>query len=119
MTMLNDELKQYQQGHFNSMEDIYEYSNSRDDVPQTKYLSIDNSYSDEMYQKAWSFLRATFSEAEKYPENYKEVPVHFVCSIAFYLKEELEVVLTKYNIKIGNVLRRPIDGLIAYHILNK
>lgn len=52
-------------------------------------------------------------------ENYKDVPVHFVGSIAFYLKEELEQVLSKYEIKIGNVLRRPIDGLIAYHILNK
>ncbi len=52
-------------------------------------------------------------------ENYKEVPVHFVCSIAFYLKVELEEVLTKYGIQLGNVLRRPIDGLIAYHVLNK
>lgn len=52
-------------------------------------------------------------------ENCKDVPVHFVGSIAFYLKDELEVVLNKYDIKIGNVLRRPIDGLIAYHILNK
>lgn len=52
-------------------------------------------------------------------ENCKDVPVHFVGSIAFYLKEELEAVLLKYGIKIGNVLRRPIDGLIAYHILNK
>jgi N-acetylglucosamine kinase-like BadF-type ATPase len=52
-------------------------------------------------------------------ENCKEVPVHFVGSIAFYLKDELESVLSKYEIKIGNVLRRPIDGLIAYHILNK
>ena len=52
-------------------------------------------------------------------DNYKEVPVHFIGSIAFYLKDELEVVLNKYEIKIGNVLRRPIDGLIAYHILNK
>jgi len=52
-------------------------------------------------------------------ENYTEVPVHFIGSIAFYLKEELEEVLSKYQIKIGNVLRRPIDGLIAYHILNK
>lgn len=52
-------------------------------------------------------------------ENNKEVPVHFVGSIAFYLKEELEEILKKYDIKIGNVLRRPIDGLIAYHILNK
>ena len=52
-------------------------------------------------------------------ENYKEVPVHFIGSIAFYLKEELEIILTKNQIKLGNVLRRPIDGLIAYHIINK
>ena len=52
-------------------------------------------------------------------ENYKEIPVHFVGSIAFYLKDELEAVLTKHGIKLGNVLRRPIDGLIAYHALNK
>jgi N-acetylglucosamine kinase-like BadF-type ATPase len=51
-------------------------------------------------------------------ENYKEVPVHFIGSIAFYLKEELEIILKKHEIKIGNVLRRPIDGLIEYHILN-
>ena len=52
-------------------------------------------------------------------ENHKEVPVHFVGSIAFYLVDELTEVLNKHGIKIGNVLRRPIDGLIAYHVLNK
>jgi N-acetylglucosamine kinase-like BadF-type ATPase len=52
-------------------------------------------------------------------DNYKEVPVHFIGSIAFYLKEELKKVLAKHKIKLGNVLRRPIDGLIAYHSLNK
>ncbi|CAM3872097.1 MULTISPECIES: N-acetylglucosamine kinase [Flavobacterium] len=51
-------------------------------------------------------------------DNYREVPVHFVGSIAFYLKEELTEILQKNDIKIGNVLRRPIDGLIAYHVLN-
>jgi N-acetylglucosamine kinase-like BadF-type ATPase len=51
-------------------------------------------------------------------DNYREVPVHFVGSIAFYLKEELTEILQKSDIKIGNVLRRPIDGLIAYHVLN-
>ena len=52
-------------------------------------------------------------------ENYKEIPVHFVGSIAFYLVDELTEVLNKHHIKIGNVLRRPIDGLIAYHVMNK
>ncbi|HSN47122.1 MAG TPA: hypothetical protein VLR29_00030 [Flavobacterium sp.] len=52
-------------------------------------------------------------------ENCKEVPVHFVGSIAFYLKDELQVIFDKYGLQLGNVLRRPIDGLIAYHIKNK
>ncbi|MBU3682198.1 MAG: N-acetylglucosamine kinase [Flavobacterium sp.] len=67
-----------------------------------------------------------FAEMEDFVENYikqfdncTEVPVHFVGSIAFYLKEELKTVLQKHNIHIGNVLRRPIDGLIAYHSINK
>ncbi|WP_339886897.1 N-acetylglucosamine kinase [uncultured Flavobacterium sp.] len=52
-------------------------------------------------------------------DNHNEVLVHFVGSIAFYLKDELEDRLKKYDIKLGNVYRRPIDGLIAYHALNK
>jgi N-acetylglucosamine kinase-like BadF-type ATPase len=52
-------------------------------------------------------------------DNCKEVPVHFVGSIAFYLKDELQITFDKYEMKLGNVLRRPIDGLIAYHIKNK
>ena len=67
-----------------------------------------------------------YSEMEDFVENYikqfdnyTKIPVHFVGSIAFYLKDELEEVLKKHDIQVGNVLRRPIDGLIAYHILNK
>jgi N-acetylglucosamine kinase-like BadF-type ATPase len=52
-------------------------------------------------------------------ENAKEVPIHFIGSIAFYLKDELEIVLKKHGLNLGNVLRRPIDGLIQYHVLNK
>jgi N-acetylglucosamine kinase-like BadF-type ATPase len=51
-------------------------------------------------------------------DNCKEVPVHFVGSIAFYLKDELEEIFEKYELQLGNVLRRPIDGLIAYHAAN-
>lgn len=49
-------------------------------------------------------------------DNYKDVQVNFVGSIAFYLKDELKTIFDSYGIQLGNVLRRPIDGLIAYHI---
>lgn len=52
-------------------------------------------------------------------DNCKEIPVHFVGSIAYYLKDELQETFDKYELQLGNVLRRPIDGLIAYHVANK
>jgi len=51
-------------------------------------------------------------------ENAKEVPVHFIGSIAFYLKEELTKALRLQGLQIGNVYKKPMEGLINYHVLN-
>jgi len=48
-------------------------------------------------------------------ENCKEIPVHFIGSIAYYLKSELQEILAKSGLTLGNVYRKPIDGLINYH----
>lgn len=48
-------------------------------------------------------------------EDCREIPVHFIGSIAYYLKEELEMVLNENGLTLGNVYRKPIDGLINYH----
>jgi len=45
----------------------------------------------------------------------KEIPIHFVGSISFYLKKELEACLKAYGLKAGNIIRKPIDGLLQYH----
>ena len=45
-----------------------------------------------------------------------EVPINFVGSIAFFLQDILEEVLAENNLKLGNVLRKPIDGLVAFHV---
>lgn len=48
--------------------------------------------------------------------NAKEIPIHFTGSIAYYLKEELIECLNDHGLKAGNIIRRPIDGLLKYHI---
>lgn len=45
---VNDVIKKYQYGHFNSMEDIYENTNSRDDIPQSKYVSGSRTQSEDL-----------------------------------------------------------------------
>jgi hypothetical protein len=42
----------YQQGSFDGMEDIYNYDNSRDDIPQSKYVFVDREISVEAAIKA-------------------------------------------------------------------
>ena len=49
-------------------------------------------------------------------DNAKNVPIHFIGSIAFYLKEELAEVLSGLGLTIGNVHKKPIEGLVEYHL---
>ena len=48
-------------------------------------------------------------------DNYQKVPVHFVGSIAYFSSDAIHEAGKKYNVEIGNIVRRPIDGLIEYH----
>ena len=43
------------------------------------------------------------------------VPVHFAGSIAFFCKDEIHEVAKELNFKVGNIVRRPIEGLVTYH----
>ena len=68
----------YQYGHFNGMEDIYEYSNVSD-LPQVKFVFVQNSYSDEVKQACWDYMCAHWAGLEDAPTNFREahtVPVH-------------------------------------------
>lgn len=48
-------------------------------------------------------------------ENFREVPVHFVGSIAFYFKDVLEEVARNYRFTIGNIIRKPVKPLTDYY----
>ncbi len=50
-----------------------------------------------------------------YPE-YKDVPVHFVGSVAFYYQDAIKEAADELGITVGNIVRKPIDRLVEYHI---
>ena len=59
-TQVESIIKQYQYGHFDGMIDMYEYSNGREDIPQSKYVMADRSLTEEtvrkfaeQYKKEW------------------------------------------------------------------
>ena len=48
-------------------------------------------------------------------DNSKELPIHFIGSISYFLKEELEAKLISYGFTLGKILKKPIEGLVNYH----
>ncbi len=49
------------------------------------------------------------------PYRHPELPVHFVGSIAFFLRAELQAVAAEAGYRVGRILRSPIEGLREYH----
>jgi N-acetylglucosamine kinase-like BadF-type ATPase len=49
-------------------------------------------------------------------ENYSEIPVHFVGSLAFIFSDELKTCLAKHNITPGKIIKQPIDELMNYFL---
>ncbi len=48
--------------------------------------------------------------------NYKKVPVHFIGSIAYHFESILHQEAEKLDIQVGNIIKKPIDGLVSYHL---
>jgi N-acetylglucosamine kinase-like BadF-type ATPase len=49
-------------------------------------------------------------------KNYREVKTNFVGSIAYYFQDILNDEADKLNITVGDVIKKPIDGLVEYHL---
>lgn len=48
-------------------------------------------------------------------DNYKELPTHFVGSISFHFQDILKRVARDTGVKVGKIIKSPIDGLTHYH----
>lgn len=47
--------------------------------------------------------------------DYEHAPVHFIGSVAFYYKEVLAQAAEEMDIRLGTILKSPMEGLIRYH----
>ena len=55
---------------------------------------------------------------DQYKDVLPNVPVHFAGSIAYFSQEEIIEVSKELGFTVGNFERRPIEGLLKYHVNN-
>jgi N-acetylglucosamine kinase-like BadF-type ATPase len=55
-----------------------------------------------------------FNHLYKFRESWT-LPIHFIGSVAFGFKDILKDLCNTYELELGSVMQRPMDGLIKYH----
>lgn len=55
-----------------------------------------------------------FTHLNKYRESWV-LPIHFVGSIAYGFKDVIKEICHMYELEVGTILKKPMDGLIKYH----
>ena len=78
------------------------------------FLNKDSEYIKELIKSG--LRRFAKNMILQFKNEIEVVPVHFAGSIAFFSEDEIREVAEEFNFKVGNIVRRPIEGLVAYHI---
>ncbi len=78
------------------------------------FLNKDSEYVREMIKDGVRlFARNMIFQFE---EELKDCPVHFAGSIAYFSQDEIREVGEELGFRVGNFERRPIEGLVKYHV---
>ncbi|MFQ3340690.1 MAG: N-acetylglucosamine kinase-like BadF-type ATPase [Flavobacteriaceae bacterium] len=48
-------------------------------------------------------------------DDAREIPIHFIGSISFFLKQEIKRALEVHGLSMGRIVQRPIDELVNFH----
>lgn len=103
-------------------EEIFDrvYRKPHANVYLASFMPLVSSHKDHPYFKEMVYEGlAKFAHAHIWCyENYKDVPVHFIGSIAYYFEDILREVAKNHRFQIGKILKKPIDSLNQYHLKN-
>lgn len=77
------------------------------------FLNIDSQYIQDMIKEGIRIFARNM--IFQFKNEVEKVPVHFAGSIAFFAKEQINEVAKEMGFTTGNFIRRPIEGLVAYH----
>lgn len=72
---------------------------------------LDHPFIQKLVEQCFEAFISAHVLAYKHPQ----LPVHFLGSIAHYFADVLHTLCGQHNLKVGLILRKPIDNLILYH----
>lgn len=118
--VMPEDLKlKFEAGFENDLSIIKEniYNNNRSNVYLSKYFPFitENKNHPLIKEIIHQALDSFFKLHISCYDNYKDLEINFVGSVAYFLSDEINIVAKKYNCKIEGVVKNPINNLIDFH----
>ncbi|MFT4666888.1 MAG: glucosamine kinase [Polaribacter sp.] len=95
------------------------YGHEKPNVYLASFAKFISNHKEHFYIQ--NMVNQTFGEfldrhVRKY-QGHSNLPVHFVGSVAFHFKDILRIAMRERNLKMGIVIKKPINNLAQYHLL--
>jgi len=93
------------------------YNSNRSNVYLSKYFPFitENKNHPLIQELIYQALDSFFTLHVCCYDNYKDLEINFIGSVAYFLSDEINIVAKKYNCKIGEIVKNPINNLLDFH----
>ena len=108
-------LKEYNLDRQKIIESVYKKPAANRFLASLSPFLINNIEEPAVHRLVLNAFKAFFVRNIENYEGYKTMPVSFVGSVAFYYREVLEEAASSLGIKVGTVIKSPMEGLVKYH----
>ena len=108
-------LKKYDLDRQKIIEGVYKKPAANRFLASLSPFLIENIEEPAVHRMVLNAFKAFFVRNIENYEGYKTMPVSFVGSVAFYYRDVLGEAANSLGIKIGTVIKSPMEGLIKFH----
>lgn len=108
-------LQQYELDRMTIIRRVYKEPQGNRFLASITPFLIQNIDREEIHTLVLNSFKAFFVRNIQQYQNYKELSVNFIGSIAYYYREVLEEAAAQCGCTVGTIIKSPMEGLIKFH----
>lgn len=108
-------LKQFDLDRMKIIENVYKRPAANRFLASLSPFLIQNIEEPSIHRLVLNAFKAFFVRNIENYDGYKDVPVGFVGSVAYYYKDVLAEAAKALDIQLGTIIKSPMEGLLKYH----
>lgn len=108
-------LKQYELDRMTIIRRVYKEPGGNRFLASVTPFLIQNIEEPAVHRLVLNSFKSFFVRNIANYDNYRELPVNFVGSIAFYYQEVLREAASAMDCTVGTIIKSPMEGLIKFH----